>query len=173
MNGIAAAAGISPGSLYQFFPSKPAVADALVERYVRDMHAMHERAFESRDEERPLEHRIGGIIDVIVEFQKANPAANALLAGANVSAELALATEALQREMCGRVEPLIASVAPGLSRRQRTLGAEVSIQIVRALMPMVLSASQTAQRAAVKELKRALVSYLTTLGTETRRQPAP
>ena len=170
MNGIAAAAGISPGSLYQFFPSKPAVADAL-KPPTRGRYASS--AFESRDEERPLEHRIGGIIDVIVEFQKANPAANALLAGANVSAELALATEALQREMCGRVEPLIASVAPGLSRRQRTLGAEVSIQIVRALMPMVLSASQTAQRAAVKELKRALVSYLTTLGTETRRQPAP
>ncbi|WP_207943797.1 helix-turn-helix domain-containing protein, partial [Actinomadura sp. KC345] len=36
-NRIAAAAGISPGSLYQFFPNKEAIAEALADRFSTQM----------------------------------------------------------------------------------------------------------------------------------------
>ncbi len=38
-NRIAAAAGISPGSLYQYFPNKDAIAAAVIDRYSDDLSA--------------------------------------------------------------------------------------------------------------------------------------
>jgi AcrR family transcriptional regulator len=44
-NAIAAEAKVSPATLYQFFPNKEAIADALVTRYATDL-AKKERAAE-------------------------------------------------------------------------------------------------------------------------------
>src|SRR5687768_7969228 len=38
-NGVAAAAGVSIGSLYQYFPNKEALVSALIERHLTDMNA--------------------------------------------------------------------------------------------------------------------------------------
>src|ERR1700743_1342883 len=45
-NAIAAEAGVSPATLYQFFPNKEAIASALAESYAREM-AEAERAIDS------------------------------------------------------------------------------------------------------------------------------
>ena len=44
-NHIAAAAGVSPGSLYQYFPDKEAVLDEVVDREIRHLEARISRAF--------------------------------------------------------------------------------------------------------------------------------
>jgi len=44
-NHVAAAAGVSPGSLYQYFPDKEAVLDEVVDREIRDLEARISRAF--------------------------------------------------------------------------------------------------------------------------------
>jgi len=44
-NHIAEAAGISPGSLYQYFPDKTAILDIVVDRYANDLEARVSRAF--------------------------------------------------------------------------------------------------------------------------------
>jgi AcrR family transcriptional regulator len=46
-NAIAARAEISPGSLYQFFPNKEAIAEALAARYVAELQATHNAALSS------------------------------------------------------------------------------------------------------------------------------
>jgi AcrR family transcriptional regulator len=162
-NGIAAAASISPGSLYQFFPNKQAIADALIERYVRDLRVLNKQALDPRLATLPVDKRVDRMIDALVEFHRANPAAVALLAGASISPELAATTESLEDEMCSRVEPLVGAAAPGLTRRERQRSAEICTQIVKALLPMVTSASARERPALVNELKRALRSYLGTL----------
>src|SRR5579862_10053631 len=48
-NAIAAAAGVSPATLYQFFPNKEALASALASRYAREM-AEVERAIDPEGE---------------------------------------------------------------------------------------------------------------------------
>jgi AcrR family transcriptional regulator len=162
-NGIAAAAGISPGSLYQFFPNKQAIADGLIERYARDLRTMNEQASDARLAHLRVETRIDRMIDAVVDFQLANPAANVLLAGAVISQELAATTEALQDQMCSRVEPLVAAAAPKLSSRQRARSAEICVEIVKALVPMVLAASPRERSTLRKEVKRAVRSYVTSL----------
>src|SRR5258708_30254250 len=44
-NRIAAQAGISPGSLYQFFSNKEAIAQALVARYTEELQQVYGSAF--------------------------------------------------------------------------------------------------------------------------------
>jgi AcrR family transcriptional regulator len=161
-NRIAATAGISPGSLYQFFANKQAIAEALTARYVADMHALYESALDPRQASLPLPEMIDRVVDEMVAFHLANPAAKALLAGADISAELAAATESLHTAMCGRVEDLIAAAAPGLPPDDLTRTAEVAVQITKALLPMVLAAPAAERGAVIAELKRALVGYLRT-----------
>jgi AcrR family transcriptional regulator len=161
-NRIAAAAGISPGSLYQFFANKQAIAEALTARYVADMEAMYDSALDPRRAILPLPEMIDRVVDEMVAFHLANPAAKALLAGADISAELAAATESLHTAMCGRVEDLIAASSPGLPRDDLARTAEVAVQITKALLPMVLAAPAAERDAVVAELKRALVGYLRT-----------
>ena len=162
-NGIAAAAGISPGSLYQFFPNKQAIADALIGRYVEHLRTMNEQALDPRLSALPVDERIDRMIDAIVEFHSANPTAGTLLAGASISPELAATTASLEDELCSRVEPLVADAAPSLPPRQRHRSAEVCTQIMKGLLPMVTSASTRERPALVKELKRVLMSYVTSL----------
>ena len=45
-NAIAARAGMSPGSLYQFFANKEVIAEALVRRYAQQLRATHHAAFD-------------------------------------------------------------------------------------------------------------------------------
>jgi AcrR family transcriptional regulator len=44
-NHVAAAAGVSPGSFYQYFPDKEAVLDEVVDREIRHLEARISRAF--------------------------------------------------------------------------------------------------------------------------------
>jgi AcrR family transcriptional regulator len=162
-NGIAAKARISPGSLYQFFPNKQAIAEALTSRYVAEMQAMHDVALDPILGNLPLPEMIDRVIDPIIEFHVAHPAAEALLAGADVSADLAATTEGLQTAMLERVEQLIAVAAPDLPRRDRVRTAKMCLHIVKAILPMASAGSATNRRAVVVELKRALVGYLSTI----------
>lgn len=159
-NEIAARADISPGSLYQFFPNKQAIADALITRYVDDMRAMQDATLDPSLARLPLEEMIDRVIDPMVAFHVANPAAKALLSGAELSTELATSTAALKGVMNERVEALITAKTPRLSSRQRARTAQVCVQIVGALLPMVLAAGPAERNAVVAELKRAVVAYL-------------
>jgi AcrR family transcriptional regulator len=163
MNGIATTAKISPGSLYQFFRSKQAIAEALTARYVAEMKAMHDAALDPNLGRLPLPEMIDRVVDPMVAFHVAHPAAKALLAGADVSAELAATTERLQAAMRERVEDLIAVAVPHLGRRERVRTAQMCVQITKAILPMVLASGPAERRTIVIELKRALVGYLSTV----------
>src|SRR5690348_3748596 len=71
---IAARAGVSPGSLYQFFPHKEAIARALAARYVVGLRALHEHALGPEATTRPLPALLDGFIDPIVAYNRAHPA---------------------------------------------------------------------------------------------------
>src|SRR6185295_16558582 len=78
-NAIAAEAGISPGSLYQFFANKEQVASALEERYAAQVRATQERA-QADLAGLPLEIAIDRLIDPVVEHAWGTPGFHALFA---------------------------------------------------------------------------------------------
>src|SRR5271168_5137136 len=66
-NAIAAKAGVSPGTLYQFFPNKQAIAEALANAYAAKNQALHESVFELSAAEVPLRDLIDRLVDPFLE----------------------------------------------------------------------------------------------------------
>lgn len=67
-NRVADEAGISPGSLYQYFPDKTAILDAVVDRYSHDLAdqlAALVRPPSGPDPTRVLRETFGGLLDVL------------------------------------------------------------------------------------------------------------
>ncbi len=161
-NAIAAEAGISPGSLYQFFPNKEAIAQGLADRFVTDLAAAHRAAFESTDLVAvDLDVLIDRVVDPIVAFNVANPGFKALFARPDMPAGLARAAQPIQAALLGRVEAVLAARAPALSAAERTRSARVLIQIFQAMTPLITAAPTDVERAAeVRELKKVLRGYL-------------
>jgi AcrR family transcriptional regulator len=167
-NRIAARAGISPGSLYQFFANKEAIAEALSTRLATEMGAAHAEAFggafdEATIADLPLDEMLDRVLDPLIAFNLANPGAKALLAGPDAPAQLAAATRPLQESLLGRVTALIGARSPGLSAAERDRVALVAVQIVRGMTGAITAAAVEERAALVGELKRALKGYLAPL----------
>lgn len=159
-NAISARAGVSPGSLYQFFPNKAAIGEALALRYVAELERTHERALGPDDGELSLEQLIARIVGPLVRFNVANPAAHKLLHGADVSPNLAEVTAQLNEAVLRRTEALIRSRFAELSPARRRRVARVVVQIFKGVLPSVLSHEGRSRRAYVRELELALTGYL-------------
>ncbi|GAA2439925.1 TetR/AcrR family transcriptional regulator [Actinomadura vinacea] len=160
-NRIAAAAGISPGSLYQFFSNKEAIAQALADRFVEQMGRAHREAFESGDLVGPLlPEMIDRMLDPILAFNIANPGFKALFARPDMPAGLASAARPIQTALLGRVEAVLAARAPGVPEGERARSARVMIQIFQAMVPLVTSSRGDEREAMITEVKKVLRGYL-------------
>jgi AcrR family transcriptional regulator len=163
-NLIAARAGISPGSLYQYFANKPAIVEALGRRYLTRLAETHGGLFGPSLGEVPLPELVDRIVDPLVAFHLAHPAAKSLLAGAEVSPELAASTVELHAGLCDRVEALIAERSPaGRTAADHHLAATVSIQVFSSVLASVVAAEPRDRPRVVHELKAALRGYWETL----------
>jgi AcrR family transcriptional regulator len=84
-NVIAAEAKVSPATLYQFFPNKEAIADALVTRYAVEL-AKEERAADIQElASAPLEEAVRQVTGIVIEFHRKHPAFLTLYAEAPLS----------------------------------------------------------------------------------------
>ncbi|MFH8890434.1 TetR/AcrR family transcriptional regulator [Streptomyces sp. NPDC017949] len=159
---IAAEAGISPGSLYQFFANKAAIAQALADRFVTQLRAAHQEAFDTTHHTAAaLDAVIDRMVDPIIAFNVTNPGFKALFARPDMPAGLTDAARPIQSALLARVEALIVARAPELPATERVLMARVAIQIFQSMIPLVVAADDGPEReAVVRELKRALRRYL-------------
>jgi AcrR family transcriptional regulator len=161
-NAIAARAGMSPGSLYQFFPNKDAIAEALADRFVERLRET-QAIFGPEIEYLALDDLIDHVIDPLVDFHIAHPGFQALFTGSMVSPRLAAAVQGFLSAVVGRAEAMLAVRAPGLSPERRARCARVSVELVRALLPLVVASDPAERDAMVAELKAAQRGYLAPL----------
>jgi AcrR family transcriptional regulator len=159
-NAIAAAAGASPGTLYQFFKNKEAIAEALMARYVERLRAAHGEAFNPSVAELPLEEMLDRIIDPVVAFDRANPGFYALLSDPQLSPELASAKKPAQKLMFEQLDKILGKRAPGLEPARRARTAEVAVHLFRGILPLIMDAADEELPALVAETKEVLFGYL-------------
>jgi AcrR family transcriptional regulator len=158
-NHIAAQAGISPGSLYQFFSNKEEIAQALATRYSEELQQAYGSVFSVEAVSLPFPRFLDQIIDTLLAFHDAHPAFHILL---NTSSSLPVAslTHALPKELQTHFELGFQRRAPTLSPTQRKLSATMSVQLFKAVLPLVLRAEEAERQMLVQELKTALQRYL-------------
>ncbi|MGA9473313.1 MAG: TetR/AcrR family transcriptional regulator [Terriglobales bacterium] len=162
-NAMAARAGVSPGTLYQFFPNKQAMAEALANEYAAQNQALHERVFDVGAASMPLRDLIERLVGPFLEFRRNAPGFEALFVGSVVSRELAERSQMLHQQLKRRVARMIQLRGPKLSSDAVQTSAETTVQIVKGLLPLALNGSAKQRKAGERELKLVLERYLTPL----------
>lgn len=160
-NAIAAEAGISPGSLYQFFSSKADIARALSEHYAAELSGVR-RTIMDVGQGTSIEASIDAVVGPLVAFSLAHPGFKALFARSDLPADMREAVAPVQQAMHQTVATLIARFMTERESADVDRIATVAIQIVRGMMPLITEAPDPATREALTaELRTALAGYLT------------
>ncbi|APU15639.1 MULTISPECIES: TetR/AcrR family transcriptional regulator [Actinoalloteichus] len=164
-NAIAGAAGISPGSLYQYFKNKDDIARALADHYAERLQAFRSEVLATESAAGvTLSAAVERVVGPLVAFNLAHPGFKSLFARTDMPAPLRAAVAPVQQAIHGRVAALIGALVPGLDPAVLSRTVTVVIQIVRGMIPLIAEASPSEQAAMTAELQTVLVSYLETAG---------
>jgi AcrR family transcriptional regulator len=158
-NMIAAHAGISPGSLYQFFPNKEAIAQAFAADATEHLHQVYDTILSSEVITLPLQAFMETFVDRLVAFNRSYPGYLALELGSTLSAPLALVLANFQRDIQAHLDAIFAARWPQSTQEQRRLSLLVSYRLFFALLPLVLEGDGEQQSAIVSEMKVFLYRY--------------
>lgn len=159
-NAIAREAGVSPGTLYQFFPNKEAIAVELSGQLIREMEAAHGAVFAAENARLPLDRLIDAVTDPFIEFISANPAFLALIKGPDAPGKVTEDHDVLHASLLGRVTELLAVRKPSMSATERSLVAQMSFAMFKAGLDLVVQHEGAEHEAYVRELKSMLYRYL-------------
>lgn len=158
-NTIAERAGVSPGSLYQFFPNKEAIAQAYAADAVAHLHREYDALLAPPAITLPFPAFTDAFIDAVLAFNRGYPGYFALTLASTLSAPLALTLADLQRGVLERLQAVLAALWPQSTPEQRRLPALIAQRIFVALLPLVLASDGEQQQAIVRELKTVLYRY--------------
>ena len=160
-NAIAARAGTSPGTLYQFFPNKLAMAEALSARYVERLKESHAVALSPELVRLPLTELLDKVVDAIVSANVNNPGFKSLFADPGLPNQLTSPGRELHAAVAGRLESMYALRVPDLPAEERTRTARVTVSLFQGMVPLIVAASEQERPALMAELKKVLHGYLT------------
>lgn len=166
-NAIAREAGVSPGTLYQFFPNKKAIAAALSARLTREMDEVHGTAFSIDPRRLPLSELLDQVIDPLIDFNLRHPACFSLLSGPDLPRRVSEDHDLLDSKILSGVKDLIAARAPHLDQQQLGRTADVCFATVLGVLRTLFEKPAEEQRALMAELKKLLYRYLAPLVGET------
>lgn len=160
-NAIAAKAGASVGSLYQFFPNKDAVLRSLAMRYATAFDALKDRVMAVEAADLPLEIMMRGIVEPLAAFFDAHPAYPRVFSAMMETDAGALGVEArMHHAVIARVDAMLARRFPTMPHAQRHAVASVQVHTVHAIMIASLHVSADERVALREELIRTLVAAL-------------
>src|SRR5580698_9442462 len=153
MTEIAARAGAAIGSLYQFFPTKEALASALLDGYAEALYArMDALAVQPPGGDTAgLATQLSGLL---VEFRRGHPAFVTLAEAA--SSLPALHTRKIRHELRRRLAALLAAQAPQLDETTLRITAVVILQWMKAAVALAFEPGLRDRDAALAQLRFAL-----------------
>jgi AcrR family transcriptional regulator len=160
-NQIAARAGASIGSLYEFFPNKQALAQSLADRYVDQLGAIIEERMVN-DPEWTGEQLVDSIVIGLDEFWRRHPAVVPLLRGALGAPALMAAGEQLRLALVGHIETILLERRPDVDPPRALLAAEMAIDLTRTLLERAQAEAPHRRPIVLGELKIAIIGYLRT-----------
>src|SRR6266545_1046770 len=140
-NMIAARAGISPGSLYQFFPNKEAIAQAFAADASDQLSRVYDTMLSSEVLSLPLQAFLDTFIDGIMAFNRNCPGYLALELGSSISSSLARVLADLQQDLQARLDALMAAYWPQ-STGELQMPLLISYRLFLALLPLTLQGDE-------------------------------
>ncbi len=154
MSEIATRAGASIGSLYQFFPNKEAISQALCTTYALQIEELWAPIGAAKSLH--LEAFVDRLIDVTVEFGNTHPAFLALLDAPVAARKPAAIRKRFRETMAG----FLLTRKPRMSKQQALRIATVTLKLINGLMMLYREAKHKEKPHIVHEYKIVLRCYL-------------
>ncbi len=157
-NAIATQAGVSPATLYQFFPNKEAIASALASMYAREM-AEAERAI---DPEGALSftEAIHELLDVCMRFNRTRPEFHTLVADAPLSTAAREDKRVLGQVFVDFIAARLRRELPTLSRSEAAHHGHVALMIFRGILDELSTAPPRTRSRLQQAMHDAILRYL-------------
>ncbi|MET8449784.1 TetR family transcriptional regulator [Streptomyces sp. NPDC005209] len=159
-NAIAREAGVSPGTLYQFFPNKEAIAIELGDQLMHRMRETYGEALAPVDPATPLAEAVAAAVDRFIAFNTEHPVFFTLMHGTDIPGRIAEEHDALHSTLVGRIEGLLSSLLPDTPQDVVTRTAHVCLGIYKAGLELVLTHEGAEREAYIQEVKNVLIRYL-------------
>lgn len=158
-NAIAARAGVSIGSIYQYFPDKSALFAAVADRYRAALRALYDEALTASASDETWPALLDRLIDPLVHLEVRHAAFKAVLCGH--SAGRSIHDSLVESEVAARIEQSLRSKLPKLSASSLTVVGRVIIASVSGVITSLYSScSYRQQMMTISGLKRMLTHYL-------------
>lgn len=157
---IAREAGVSPGTLYQFFPNKEAIAVELGDQLLKRWHATYGEALTPAHLELPLEDLLDAVLDPLIQFNFENPAFGVLMHGSDIPGHISLEHDALHSAALTRIEEILAGYLPDAPRADTARTARMVFTVFKGGLDLILAAEPAEREAYIAELKTVLRRYL-------------
>ena len=156
MTEVAARAGAPIGSLYQFFPSKEALADAVLDRFgERLVDALN--GIEERATTLTIPELVDALLDYKAGFQEERAAAAALIESRQ---EASTRVTELRLSLRRHVARILRARIPELSPERAESMALVVVQLMKAIAAQSAEKDLTIRDSLLKELRHVLCIYL-------------
>jgi AcrR family transcriptional regulator len=167
---IAERAGVSIGSLYQYFPNKEALFEAIADQYLaraRTVFELHMTAAALAGG--AWEEVIDRAIDAFDYLQRTEVGGRAVWMNWARSARFFAKGAELNTEFAEQVAGVLAIYAPGVAAEQRLLVATTIVEVISSMLFVAVRTGGTLGRELVEETKVLLRRYLAPLAAP----PAP
>ena len=159
-NLIATRASVSPGTLYQFYANKEAMAEALAAKYAHELEGLHKTVFHGGIATTPLSELVDATVDPFLDFHRRAPAFEALFLAGAVSLELGMRIKVLHDTVSSRILTLFEQRTPHARREELQWPAEAVVGIFRGMLPVITPLKGAKRSRAIQELKTILIRYL-------------
>ncbi|MFB7216929.1 TetR family transcriptional regulator [Streptomyces sp. NPDC056227] len=172
-NAIAREAGVSPGTLYQFFPNKEAIAVELGDQLLGRWRETYGAAFLPDNLALPLDRMLDATLDPLITFNCENPAFTVLMHGSEIPGVIIREHDTLHTTMLSRVEAILGGYLPDTPPAEITRIATMIFIVFKAGLDVIMAHEGKEREAYVKELKTVLLRYLEPLvGDRALRAPS-
>ena len=159
-NAIAAEAKVSPATLYQFFPNKEAIADALVTRYAMDLSKEMRAADIQELASAPLEEAVRQVTGVVIEFHRKHPAFRTLHAEAPLSKDTVKQKHLLSQTFIDHLSEVLIARNPKLDKQDARWSAEIVLTALIGFLPALAVRKKSTRSRTIDSLNQMLVGYL-------------
>jgi AcrR family transcriptional regulator len=159
-NRVAEAAGIPIGSLYQFFPDKQALVEALSERYSVAIRELCEETLTVDLARRDLIEFVGELIEGISRIQTRNAGFLCVFSGDSTSGPYGGLARALRGTMAHHLDRVLAEAYPEVPQGQRRLVLKTMADASAAMISSLGLEKERERPIVVDEMKTMLGLYV-------------
>ncbi len=134
MEAIAARAETSIGSIYQFFPNKPALFHALARHYHEKLRTFFDLLLTGPLLERPWPEILDSGIDAFLAFHVHEPGFRAVWVGLHLTDEVVTEGEAINRDFALRIAAILEVKLPAIPAQRRQTIATLMVEVLTAVI---------------------------------------